>query len=288
MDTITELYHTRGYFDIHGMDVLITTTIITTVMIATGYTNYQSMLLAIRSDWDVYRCNPLIMPFAGVVMPVEGKAGSLITMENLYYCAKKDTAIALSIAVMPIETMMYATVEVLDSIQEGIDVAMRVTQWILNKIGEQMNLVINKLKSIVIPIREMIIYIRDSISKANAVLTTTLYVGMHMYYLIISGTINLMKVMSNLILITTVATLALAAIAFALIATLIGAGAGIPMYIAAATTLAVSIIPWIVIYTTIRLAINSLEPGSNIAKPPPKPKFKMSKDVKKVLRKVKI
>jgi hypothetical protein len=277
MDTITELYHTRGYIDIHGMDVLITTTIITTVMIATGYTNYQSMLLAIRADWDVYRCNPLIMPFAGVAMPVEGKASSLITMENVQYCVKKDAAIALSIAVMPIETMMYATVDILDGIQEGITLSMNVTQWLLNKLREQMDIVMNKLKAITIPLREMIVRIRDAISKSNAVLTTVLYVGMHMYNLIISGVINLMKVLSNLILITTVITLALAAVAFALIATGIGAAAGIPMYVSAALTIAVSIVPWIVIYTILRLAVNVLSPGSSVPKPPPKPVLKKRK-----------
>jgi len=86
MDVITNLYQQRGYFDIHGLDVLMTLFLFVVTVVITGYINYQSMLMAIRPDWDVYRCNPLIMPFTGVIMPVEGKSNSSITLENFHYC----------------------------------------------------------------------------------------------------------------------------------------------------------------------------------------------------------
>ena len=209
------------------MDVLITICIFLVTIAITGYVNYQSMLMAIRADWDVYRCNPLVMPFTGTVMPVEGKSNSSITMENFQYCLKRDTAISLSIATMPLEFLMYTTVEFLDGLQEGVNMSMNITQWILNKVLAERDKIFNQLKRVVVPLQEILIYIRDSIAKGNAVMTTSLYVVMNMYNLIISGTINVMKVLSNMIIIWTVAMLIVAAIAFALIATGIGAGAGV-------------------------------------------------------------
>jgi hypothetical protein len=276
MDVITNLYNNRGYLDIHGSDVVITICLITVTTVITGYTNYQSMLLAIRADWDVYRCNPLIMPFTGIVMPVEGKSGSSITMENFNYCLKKDTAISLSIAVMPIEFLLYTTVEFLDGIQKGIDVSMSITEWILNKVLEEKNKVVNQIKKFIVPLREMLTYIRDSIAKSNAVLTTALFVAVNMYNLIVSGVINLLKAFSNLILIWTAAMLVVVGIAFALIATGIGAVAGIPMYASAVVTLLVTIIPGIILYIVTRNIITAI---SSVAVPeaPKKPTIKKRK-----------
>jgi|LauGreDrversion4_2_1035121.scaffolds.fasta_scaffold04676_6 hypothetical protein len=276
MDVITNLYNNRGYLDIHAMDVLITICIFLVTIVITGYVNYQSMLMAIRADWDVYRCNPLVMPFTGVVMPVEGKSNSSLTMENFQYCLKRDTAISLSIATMPLEFLMYTTVEFLDGLQEGVNMSMNITQWILNKVLEERDKIFNQLKQVVVPLQEILTYIRDSIAKGNAVMTTSLYVVMNMYNLIISGTINVMKVLSNMIIIWTVAMLIVAAIAFALIATGIGAAAGIPMYASAVATLVTTIVPGIVMYAMMRTLITAISSVA-VDKPPPKPTLKKKK-----------
>lgn len=276
MDVITNLYNNRGYLDIHAMDVLITICIFLVTIAITGYVNYQSMLMAIRADWDVYRCNPLVMPFTGTVMPVEGKSNSSITMENFQYCLKRDTAISLSIATMPLEFLMYTTVEFLDGLQEGVNMSMNITQWILNKVLAERDKIFNQLKRVVVPLQEILIYIRDSIAKGNAVMTTSLYVVMNMYNLIISGTINVMKVLSNMIIIWTVAMLIVAAIAFALIATGIGAVAGIPMYASAVATLVTTIVPGIVMYAMMRTLITAISSVA-VDKPPPKPTLKKKK-----------
>lgn len=275
MDAITELYNQRGYLDIHATDVVITCCILITVTLATGYANYQSMLSSIRADWDVYRCNPLIMPFAGAVMPVEGKSGTQISMENFLYCTKKDTAIALSIAVMPIEFLMYTTVVFLDGLQDGITSAMNVTQWILAKILEQAQAIMNQLKKFSIPLQEMIAYIRDAIAKSNAILTTALYVAMNMFNLIISGTINLMKALSNVILIWTAAMTAMSVLAIILMAGP-GAVAGIALYASASAMLAGTIIPAIVLYTIMRVTITAIS-SVVVDKPPKTPKLKKKK-----------
>lgn len=275
MDAITKLYHTREYIDVHGSDVVITISIIATITLVTGYSNYQSMLQAIRSDWDVYRCNPLVMPFAGLVMPVNGVSTNAINMTNFQYCVKKDTAVALSIAVMPLEFVLYTTVAFIDSLLDGVQRTMEITQWLLEMVLAQAKGIINQIKSFVVPIQEILIYVRDSIAKSNALFTVSLYFVMNMYNLIISGTINLMKIISNFILLFTIVLIAVSLTAFILIptpATVLGW-----ITFAAATTLLLgTIIPGIVGYISMRTFITAI---SSIAtdKPPPKPALKKPK-----------
>lgn len=275
MDSITELYNKRGYLDVHALDVLISATIILTITMATGYSNYKSMIMSIQSEWDVYRCNPLIMPFAGTIMPVQGKSGNEIALENFQYCVKKDTAVALSIATLPIELILYTTIEFMDGLQKGINETMSITEWLLNKVLEESNEIVNKIKKYIVPIQEILIYIRDALAKSNAVLTTALYVVMNVYNIIVSGTVNLMKILSNFVISITVIMLALAILAFILIATPATA-AGWALYASAASLLAGTIIPGIVFYTMLRVFITAISTVT-VDKPPPKPTLKKKK-----------
>jgi len=275
MDSITELYNKRGYLDIHDVDVLISAAIILTITMATGYNNYKSMLLSIQSEWDVYRCNPLIMPFAGTIMPVQGKSGNSITLENFQYCVKKDTAVALSIATLPIELILYTTIEFMDGLQQAVHETMSITEWLLNKVLEESNEIINKIKLFIVPIQEILVYIRDSIAKSNAILTVSLYVVMNVYNLIVSGTINLMKILSNFVIAITVVMVALSVIAFALIPTP-ATVAGWAIYSSALSILTGSIIPGILFYTILRIFITSISIVA-VDKPPPSVTLKKKK-----------
>ena len=126
-----------------------------------------------------------------------------------------------------------------------------------------------------IPVQEILIYIRDAIAKSNAVLTTALYVVMNVYNIIVSGTVNLMNILSNFVIAFTVIMLALAVLAFILIPTPATA-AGWAIYASAASILAGNIIPGIVFYIILRVFIMSISTVA-VNKPPPKPFLKKKK-----------
>jgi hypothetical protein len=279
MDPIADIYNQRGYLDVHSFDVLITFAIIFAVTMTTGYANYQSMLMAIRADWDIYRCNPAVMPFAGVVMPVEGKLGKDITLENFQYCVKKDTTIALSIAVMPIEFTMYAAIEFIDTLQEGVNQAMALTNWILDRINAEKEKIINMLKSFSVPIMELLTYLRDAIGKSSAIMTTALYIVMNMFNLIVSGTINVLKILSMIIITFTIIMSVMIVVALILIPTFFGAPVGFALWASAASLLASTIIPNLVIFTILRLFVTAI--NSVVAPPKSPPKPSMGKKKKK-------
>jgi hypothetical protein len=96
-----------------------------------------------------------------------------------------------------------------------------------------------------------------------------------MFNLIISGTINVMKALSNVILIWTATMTAMAILAIVLMAGP-GAVAGIALYASAATMLSAVIIPAIVLYTIMRVTITAIS-SVVVDKPPKKPTLKKKK-----------
>jgi hypothetical protein len=88
----------------------------------------------IQENWAEYRCNPIMMPFAGYIMPIPGKTNGEVTYDNVRYCIKKDASEVFSIALLPLEFALYVMVEFLDNIEEGIRSVMATIRYILNKI----------------------------------------------------------------------------------------------------------------------------------------------------------
>jgi|LauGreDrversion4_2_1035121.scaffolds.fasta_scaffold01700_25 hypothetical protein len=275
MNAIANLCKSLGYLEIHGVDMLITLTIIVVIFFLCGYTSYQGLLANIRADWENQRCVPIYMPFAGYIMPIPGKTKEEATSENVNYCIKKDVSAVFSIALLPLELSLYIMVEFLDNIEEAIRSVMATIRYLLNKLTEERDKIYNKIASVVVPIVEILLYVRDALAKANGVMTVSLYTVMNIYNIIVSGSINLMKILSNLIISITAIMIALSAVALALIPTPATA-LGISMYASAVVMLVGTIIPNIIIYTMMRLFINTIS-TEKTSKPPPKPKLKKKK-----------
>ena len=275
MDVIQTLYQSLGYIEVHGTDIMITTVLILATFFITGYTSYQGLLAKLRSDWENQRCVPIVLPFAGYIMPVSGKTSSEVNVENVNYCIKKDVSEAFSTALMPLEFALYIAVEFLDSIEVGIRFVMKNIKDVLKRITDEKNKIYNRVAYVVVPVVEMLLYVRDALAKTNGVMTVALYTVMNIYNIIVSGSINLMKVLSNLIITVTSIMIALSIVALALIPTPASA-LGISMYVSAITMLVGTIVPNLVIYTLMRLFITKISPEKP-PPPPPKPSIKKRK-----------
>jgi len=285
MNEITKLYNSLGYLDIHGKDILLSMAIIIIVLFLSGFTSYHGLMAKLRSDWENQRCSPIIMPFAGYIIPIPGKTNSEVTYENVRYCIKKDAAEVFSIALLPFEFALYVMVEFLDNIEEGIRSVMATIRYVLNKITEERDKIYNKIAYVVVPIVEMLLYMRDGLAKSAGVMTVALYTVMNIYNIIVSGSINLMKVLSNLIVSVTAIMVALSIIGMALIPTP-AAALGITIYASAFTMLVVTIVPNILLYILMRTFISTIS-TEKTDKPPPTPKLKKIKFKKPKLGKLK-
>ena len=114
------------------------------------------------------------------------------------------------------------------------------------------------------------------IAKSSAVMTTAVFIVMNMFNLIISGTINLLKILSVLILTLTIIMIALVVAALILIPTPVSA-MGWALWGSAATLMTGTIIPNLVIFTIIRLFVTAISSVVSPPKTPPKPTMKKKK-----------
>lgn len=241
------LYQNRGYFELYGRDVVISLGLGAATVAIVSYATYQSLLLQIRANWNESKCNPIYMPFAGLIMPKPGMSTMDNTVENFSYCIKQDASMVFQIAMLPFEFCLYMVIEFMDTVLEAIMAAIKMIQWLKDQLGGIVTTLYNKILYFIIPLIEIIIHVRDGLSKINGIAITTLFVTMSVYELTVSGVINIMNILADLLIGLISVIVALLVVAFVLLVTP-AFPVGLTMYSTATAVLVSILVPTIVLY----------------------------------------
>jgi hypothetical protein len=257
MERIESLYKNRGYFERYGTDVVIAFLLIAITVGINSYSTYTSILSQVKANWNDHRCNPIYMPFAGLIVPQPGQSTSETTSQNFQYCIQQNTSTAINIALMPFEFAMFIVIEFLDSVMASITAFMELIQWLKNQLGGIFTQLYQKILLFIIPLMEMIIHLRDMFAKINGVMITALYSVMDIYNITVSGILNVMVVLDHILIITIAILLALLVLAFALMPTPAFA-LGFGLYASGMALLGSFVVPVIVMYTVMEVFTTTL------------------------------
>jgi hypothetical protein len=260
---------------LYGTDVLISVMIIVTVAAYSGYSAYTTMIAHAKLNWNELKCNPIYMPFAGVIMPQPGVPALDTTLENFGYCIKQDTSMVFSIVMIPFEFLLYMAVDSIDLLMNSVLSLMQMLDWLKSQIGGITAELYNKILYAVIPLIEITTQVRDSLAKVNGVLVTSLYITMSVYNTTISGIINIMTIMTDMLIALISVLVALMALALVMLATP-AFPVGLTMYASATATMATLLIPTVILYTLMYTFTESVT-HEKAPKPQKIPKFKKKK-----------
>jgi hypothetical protein len=275
MDAIHTLYSKQTYLDIYSTDILLTILPIIIMFIITSYSTYTAVLARIRNDWNSNRCNPIYMPFAGLIMPEPDQSKMDTTIKNFSYCVQQDTSMVFSIAMMPLEFSMFLVIQFLDATMEAIMASMAFIKWLKDMIGGIFKALYDKILNFIIPLMEITIHVRDTLAKTNGVMLTVLYSIMNIYNITVSGIINIVNILNDFLIGVISVMLALIAVAIVLIPTP-AFPAGIAMYATGMGIMTATIIPTLVIYILMETFIKDVM-HETTKKAPKTPKIKKKK-----------
>jgi hypothetical protein len=262
MDTVVKLYNHNSYLETYGGDLVLTIFLFILAFGITSYATYQSMVVQIKNNWNEYRCNPIYMPFAGIIMPQPGLSTTETTIQNFSYCTKQDASMVFSIAMMPLEFAMFLIIEFIDTVMDAIMALMEFMQWLKDQLGDMIASLYNKILYFIIPIIEITVHIRDALAKVNGIAVTSLFLTMNIYNTTVSGIINIMTILNDL-LIALIAVI-VAMMVFALILLITPAfPLGISLYASASVVMASILIPTVILYILMQVFTSAVMDGQS-------------------------
>ena len=288
------LAHSQSYIGKHGKDVAITLVVVLAVFAVTLGASYSAVLKQARTNWEQKKCNPIYMPFAGIILPQPGQSFVQTTAQNFEYCVQQDFSGFMSILLLPMEYVAFLILTSLDVLINAVVLAMTLVAKLKSLISANSASLIDKLAKMVIPLTLTVAKIRDAIARANATILTAVFTSLTVYDMIVSGLLSVLTITVDLLIAMSAVITVMFVVAVVLMVTP-AFPIGIAMFTVASTAVIAVVIPTVVIYALLRVFVQETF-GKSAVQPPsvpkipkmPKPPFKnLIKNVKNLFSKKK-
>jgi len=234
------------------------------------YLSYDAVLAQARANWTQNKCNPIYLPFAGVIMPQPGQSKLRTTVDNFDYCIRRDLSEVFKVILLPLEFVAFSILSMVDLLIESMLLMVDILNRLRSLIGGISEGIYTKLMSIVVPIILFIAKVRDTFAKANAVMLASVYTTLTVYNIIVSGLLSVTTIIVDLLIAMAIVIAGMFVLALILMNPFTFP-IGIALFVAANIALNAIFIPTIIIYAIIQVAMVSIF-GKQAAKAPSTPK----------------
>lgn len=179
MDTIyqsiNELYEKSGYLARHGSDVYITVFIVVAVLLIISYYSVMSKIKPLRANWVKERCNPAVLPFAGLVYSPPGKNAFEATADNFAQCGQTVTQNLAGYAIQPLQYVLNIITQIFVIISKAIHQIRALFSKVRGNVENLTRNVMGRTLNIMIPLQQIIIGIKSSLEKVSGIGTAAIF-----------------------------------------------------------------------------------------------------------------
>jgi hypothetical protein len=174
---INKLYNKIGFLEKYGGSLWMTIIVILVFFVAISYYYIYNNLQPIKADWAKQRCNPTVMPFAGLINPPDPKKMSAFdfTAQNFTGCIQNILSDIAGTFLAPFYYLVNSITKVLDGLNASLQGIRGVLSTIRDSVGNVSDEIMGKVLNIMIPLQQIVIKIKDTINKTQGVMLAGIY-----------------------------------------------------------------------------------------------------------------
>ena len=174
---INKLYNKIGFLEKYGGSLWMTIILILVFFVAISYYYIYNNLQPIKADWAKQRCNPTVMPFAGLINPPDPKKMSAFdfTAQNFTGCIQNILSDIAGTFLAPFYYLVNSITKVLDGLNASLQGIRGVLSTIRDSVGNVSDEIMGKVLNIMIPLQQIVIKIKDTINKTQGVMLAGIY-----------------------------------------------------------------------------------------------------------------
>jgi len=186
-ETVYEFYKKKGYFDKYTGSIAISIIIIIVFFVAISYLFILVNLNYYKKNWVQERCNPVVMPFAGLINTPSNMSMLDFTVVNFSYCLNTILEDIVTFALAPIIFALEIIVMVYDEILMALDSITKIFTFIRMQTALIMTDILGGIMNYLVPFQLMIIKSRVMMEKSYASLQAGFYTIIGTYYTMVTG-----------------------------------------------------------------------------------------------------
>jgi len=175
---LNSAYKQDGYMDKYGGSVIISSLILITFTGLFGYNYFLSSLKYLKQNWTGIRCNPLFIPFAGLINAPKGTSKMTYTAENLNYCMTDILKDVVKVETAAESAASGALHSAAASIGNDINGARTMFSNLRSSIGGMFTSVFSRVSNVLTPLRIMLSKSLTSLNRSQGILSTAMYTGL--------------------------------------------------------------------------------------------------------------
>jgi hypothetical protein len=172
---LNKIYNKLGYFDMYGGSIVSTLFILFIFFVLLSYFHVMSNIKPIKASWGVQKCNPSVIPFAGLINKPENKSAFQYTSENFNECINTILKNITGDFFQPI----YYVMNVVQSSMKEVTHDVQAVRKKMESVGSNMlsidEKIMGKILAFLSPLRLMIVKIKDSLAKVAGIGVTGVY-----------------------------------------------------------------------------------------------------------------
>lgn len=174
---IKHLYKNLSYFDQYGTSIIICIILLTILFWIHGYYTIMTNVQPIKDNWLKYRCNPKVIPFAGLINKPDDKTATQFTQDNFTQCVQDMLKPITKRAVSPFDYMTSSFLKVFQVILQAVKQIREMTNSIREKFAVILQDIMGRLINFLIPIQQIIIAFKDTMAKVVGIMQASINTG---------------------------------------------------------------------------------------------------------------
>ena len=178
---VDKLYDKSTYLDKYGGSVIVSCLTLFVFFLLFSYYYIQTHLKPIKADWVNQKCNPSVVPFAGLINAPPGESKFEYTANNFSECTTSILSEIIGMFTQPIHFLSNITSEFFVLLGEAIQKIRELFSKIRMVIISIIENVMYRINNVLIQLQVLTIKIKKVLGKSQAVMTTGLYTIMASY-----------------------------------------------------------------------------------------------------------
>jgi len=208
-ERLNRVYNVKGYMDKYGLDVWLTILLVLIFFLVITYFSIKNKLEPIRADWINQKCNPAVLPFAGLINAPKGMSAIEFTAQNFSGCIQQTLIYVADSFMAPI----YYTMSILNGLYRDLIIAMGAVRAFFDKIrttvADIQKELMGRLVNLTIPLMSMQIKLRTVFSQVIGTLTGTFYFMLGSFMTMKSLFLNIFNLLVGILILLAITIIAL-------------------------------------------------------------------------------
>ena len=252
---INKVYEKAGFLEKYGGSLWLTIILILVFFVAISYYHVMNNIQPIKADWLNQRCNPSVMPFAGIINKPEDQTAFEFTASNFNNCIYNILTDIINIFLAPLYYLVNVMTETLNMISEALQAVRKVFDSIRQSLTSVSSEIMGRTLNFLIPLQAILMKIRNMFDQTQGIMTAGIFTLLGTYDTIIATVTGIVQIITAILLGLASIIIVLFAIPFGL-----GLPFAIPLLALFIVILVMGLLVWIIDMMILKQFVNPL-PG---------------------------